>query len=139
MDRVPILFLYPQRFWPSYPTKTLTISAVVEYLLEYILNSIYVVLWDFYTYPSWVSIPKIKFVGLSYPIDFLDHSLIDTTNYKFLLSQQTPKNSAKFQTFLFCQTPCSWSFPTNPLLLCLCSYLSSKVHIKSYRTLRAQS
>ena len=138
-DRVQIPFLCLQRCWSSYPTKTLTISRVFEYLLGYILNSIYVVLWDLYTCPSWVFIPKKKFVGPSYPIDFLGHSLIGTTNYKSLLSQQTPKNSAKFRTFLFCQTSCFWSSPFNPLLPCLCSYPSSKVHIKFYRTLRTQS
>jgi len=135
-DRVPIPFLCPQRYWSSYPTKTLTISRVFEHLLGYILNSIYV-LWDLYTCSSWVFIPKTQFVGPSYPIDFLGHSLTGTTNYKHLLSQQTPKNSTNFQTFLFCQTPCSWSSPFNPLLPYLCSYPSSKVHIKSFRTLRA--
>ena len=46
-DRVPILFLCPWRCWPSYPTKTLTISRVFEHLLGYILNSVYVILQNF--------------------------------------------------------------------------------------------
>ena len=45
-NRVKILFLCPQKYWPSYPTKIQTISAVVKYFVRYIyiLNSIYIVL-----------------------------------------------------------------------------------------------
>ena len=81
-DRVKILFLCPQKYWPSYPTKIWTISAVVKYFVRYIyiLNSIYIVLWDLYTCFSWVSIPKTQFAGLSYQIDFLGHLFTGTTN-----------------------------------------------------------
>ena len=96
VDRVPISFLCSQRYWLSYPTKKPTISAIVEYLLEYILNSIYIVLQDLYTCPSQVSMPKTQFVGLLYQIYFLGYLLTDTTNYKLFLSQQTPKNFSLF-------------------------------------------
>ena len=54
-----------------------------------------------YTCSSWVSIPKTQFVGFSYPINFLSHSLSGATNYKILLSQQTLKKLWKISDF-FC-------------------------------------
>jgi len=80
--------------------RKILVSKYTITLLGYILNFVYVILQNLYTCPSWVSILKTQFVGLSYPIDFLYHLLTGTINYKLLLSQQTLKNSANFWIFV---------------------------------------
>ena len=102
-DRVPIPFLCPRRCWPSYPTKTPTISGVFFLASSGIYPQFHLceALGFLYTCSSWVSIPKTQFVGFAYPINFLIHSLSGATNYKILLSRQTLKKLWKTSDF-FC-------------------------------------
>ena len=70
-NRVSISFLYLQRYWPFYPTKTLTISGVFEHLLGYILNSTYVIFQDFVYLSVKITRSRLSFFLFSYFLIFI--------------------------------------------------------------------
>ena len=93
-----------------------------EHLLEYILNSTYVTLWDF-VYLFFLGFHIQNTIYWAFIPNWFSRSLI--IRYYKLQNPSQPTNSEKtlqnFGLFLFCQTLHSWLSPLNLLLPWLCS------------------